>query len=270
MNTVSFMGANLVAQQLDWAMTEGWSQGAAAANDHYRPIATFQERFGSFVQLAVDAGFSNVDVWTGQLNWTWATAEHFAAARSVLDELGVKVTSYAGSFGETPEEFGAAASVAVALGAPILSGTSALLNTGRDALIRELTSAGLVFAIENHPEKTPAEMIAKIGDGAGGMLGTAVDTGWWATQGYDAADAIRSLGAHLVHVHLKDIRAAGAHDTCALGDGIANIESCVEAMREAGFSGPISIEHEPEHYDPMPEVIMSRQRLAGWLDTSRR
>jgi sugar phosphate isomerase/epimerase len=270
MNTVSFMGANLVAQQLGWSMPEGWAQGATAANEHYRPIETFEERFRDFVQLAVDTGFSSIDVWTGQLNWTWATPDHHAAARRVLDALGVPVTSYAGSFGETPEEFAAASSVAVALGVPILSGTSALLASDRDAVLRELTRTGLRFAIENHPEKTPDEVIAKIGDGAGGLLGTAVDTGWWATQGYDAAEAIRALGPHLLHLHLKDIRAAGAHDTCALGDGIVDVESCVVAMREVGFSGTISIEHEPEHYDPMPEIVVSRQRLDEWLAKSGR
>ena len=35
-NNISFMGANLVAQQLDWSMTEGWNQGDTAANDWYR------------------------------------------------------------------------------------------------------------------------------------------------------------------------------------------------------------------------------------------
>lgn len=270
MNAVSFMGANLVAQQLGWTMTEGWAQGATAANDHYRPLETFEKRFRDFVQLALDAGFSSIDVWTGQLNWAWATPEHHASARRVLDDLGVTVTSYAGSFGETPEEFARAAAVAAAIQAPILSGNAPLLNSDRDALIRELTRSGLVFAIENHPEKTPDEVLSKIGDGAGGRIGTAIDTGWWATQGFDAAESIRALAAHVLHVHLKDIRAAGAHDTCALGDGIVGIESCVQAMREIGFAGPVSIEHEPEHYDPMPEVVLSRERLEEWTGASRR
>jgi len=41
---------------------------------------------------------------------------------------------------------------------------------------------------------TAAEMLAKIGDGEDGAVGTAVDTGWWGTHGYDAAQAIRELG----------------------------------------------------------------------------
>lgn len=265
MSSISFMGANLVAQQLDWSMTEGWFQGDTAANDHYRPIETFEQRFGDFVDLAVGAGFSDIDVWTGQLNWEWATPEHFAAARRVLDARGVTVTSYAGAFGATPDEVRAAAGVAVALGAPILSGNCELLATDRAALVAILVETGRVFAIENHPESSADEVLAKIGDGAGGLIGTAVDTGWWATQGADAADAIRRVSGHVMHVHLKDILAAGAHDTCALGDGIVDIPGCLDSMRDIGFTGPISIEHEPEHFDPVPDVVLSKVRLKEWL-----
>lgn len=265
MNAISFMGANLVAQQLDWSMTEGWWQGDTAANDHYRPIETFEDRFGAFVDLAAGAGFRSLDVWTGQLNWEWATQAHLEAARRVLRNRGITVTSYAGGFGDTVEEFGKACAVAVGLGAPILSGNAPLRETDRSGLLTTLRSNGLVFAIENHPETTAEELLEKIGDGDGGFIGAAVDTGWWATQGADAADAIRRLGEHVMHVHIKDIRAAGAHDTCGLGDGIVDIRDCLAAMGEIGFDGPISIEHEPEHYDPMPEVTASKARLDEWL-----
>lgn len=265
MTTISFMGANLVAQQLDWSMTEGWFQGDTAANDYYSPIDTFEERFDAFVGLAVDAGFSSIDVWTGQLNWDWATEQHLAAARRVLASRGVTVTSYAGAFGDTVDQFRRASAVALGLGAPILSGNAGLRVTDRPALVAELNTSGLLLAIENHPEGASAELLEKIGDGADGRIGAAIDTGWWATQGADAADAIRQVGSRVLHVHLKDIRAAGQHETCALGDGIVNIEDCIAAIEEIGFAGTISIEHEPEHYDPMPEVILSKARLEAWM-----
>lgn len=270
MNAISFMGANLVAQQLDWSMTEGWMQGDAAANDHYRPIDTFEERFDAFVGIAVDGGFSSLDVWTGQLSWVWATDEHLEAAARVIRERGVTVTSYAGVFGQTLEEFEKAVAVASALGAPLLSGNTSVRETDRDGLLATLRSAGLALAIENHPEKSADELLAKIGDGAGGLIGAAIDTGWWGTQGVDAADAIRKIGPHVLHVHLKDILAVGAHDTCELGAGIIDIEDCIAAIAEIGFDGPISIEHEPEHYDPVPEVVASRVMVEGSLAAPRR
>lgn len=265
MTTLSFNGANLVAQQLDWSMTEGWSQGDNAANDYYRPIETFPERFAAFVDHIVDAGFDTLDVWTGQLNWTWATADHLAAAQEVLASKGVSVASYAGYFGDAVDEFRAACDVASALGTCILGGSAAALDADRVGVIETLRATGCLLAIENHPEASPAEMRDKIGADAEGLIGTAVDTGWWGTQGFDAAEAIRQLGDHVMYVHLKDILAAGAHETCALGDGIVPIEGCIAAMAEIGYAGAISVEHEPEHYDPTPEVILSRARILEWM-----
>ena len=217
------------------------------------------------MRLVTDAGFDRLDVWTGQLQWSWATPAHLDAARDVLERAGVGVTSYAGLFGDTPEEFTAACGVAAAIGAPILSGNAGLLGADRAALVELLDSHGLVFAIENHPERAAAEVLTKIGDGAGGRIGTAVDTGWWGTQGADAAQVLRELAGHVLHVHLKDIRATGGHETCALGDGVVPVAECVAVLPEIGFTGPISIEHEPEHYDPAPEVAISRERLLEWL-----
>ena len=51
---------------------------------------------------------------------------------------------------------------------------------------------GVRFGYENHPEKSPQEVLELIGD-AEDVLGAAVDTGWWATQGYDPVQAIRDL-----------------------------------------------------------------------------
>jgi hypothetical protein len=40
MTTVSFMGANFVARQVGYNMTDGWGQGDAATNEYFRPLAT--------------------------------------------------------------------------------------------------------------------------------------------------------------------------------------------------------------------------------------
>jgi L-ribulose-5-phosphate 3-epimerase len=122
-----------------------------------------------------------------------------------------------------------------------------------------------VLGLENHPQKTSGELLGEIGTDHGGLIGATVDTGWFGTQGMDAAQAIRELGSNVFYVHLKDIRAAGAHDTCALGDGIVPVRECLAALEEIGYTGSISIEHEPEHYNPYPEVELSRQRLLEWM-----
>lgn len=39
------------------------------------------------------------------------------------------------------------------------------------------------FAIENHPEASIAELVARSGEGAEDVIGIALDTGWAATRG---------------------------------------------------------------------------------------
>ncbi|MFC8521389.1 MULTISPECIES: Gfo/Idh/MocA family oxidoreductase [Micrococcaceae] len=270
MTNISFMGANLVAQQLDWSMTEGWMQGDDAANAYYEPIATFEERFQAFVDLVADAGFDALDVWTAQLNWTWATPAHLEAAQRVLSKSGMTVNSYAGGFGDTPAEFKAACNVAAAIGAPILGGGTSLLTSDRKSLVDILKASGRLLAIENHPEhKSAQDVIDEIGTDGEGLIGTAVDTGWWGTNGVDAAQAIRELGQHVMYIHMKDIREAGAHETCALGEGIVPITDCLSALSEIGYTGPMAIEHEPEHSNPVQDVILSKKLLLGWLGELR-
>jgi L-ribulose-5-phosphate 3-epimerase len=264
-NKISFMGANLVAQQLDWNMTEGWNQGDTAANDWYRPIDTFEERFDAFVASAVDAGFDTIDVWHPQLSWKWATDEHLAAAQRVLQKHGVTVASYGANYGDTVETFRRANEIVQALGTNILGGQTSLLFSDRASVISILKEFGHVLGLENHPQKSAAELLEQIGTDHDGVIGATVDTGWFGTQGFDAAQAIRELGDNVVYVHLKDVRAAGAHDTCAYGDGVVPIEDCVTALQEIGYTKPISIEHEPEHYNPFPEVARSRTRLLELL-----
>ncbi|MDQ0675140.1 L-ribulose-5-phosphate 3-epimerase [Pseudarthrobacter siccitolerans] len=265
-NDISFMGANLVAQQLDWNMTEGWNQGDSAANDWYRPISTFEERFDAFVQSAVHAGFDTLDVWHPQLNYEWATDEHITGAQRVLQKHGVTVASYGSSYGDTVKKFRRANEIAKALGTNILGGQTPLLLSDRTSVIGILKEFGNVLGLENHPQKSAAELLDEIGNDHDGVIGATVDTGWFGTQGFDAAQAIRELGSNVFYVHLKDVRAVGAHDTCAYGDGIVPIEDCVRALNEIGYDRPISIEHEPEHYNPFPEVLRSRARLLELLE----
>jgi sugar phosphate isomerase/epimerase len=121
------------------------------------------------------------------------------------------------------------------------------------------------FGLENHPEKTPQEVLDVIGDERD-VLGSGLDTGWWATQGYDPVAAIEELSDRLFHVHLKDVEALGTHVTCLYGEGCARIAECVNALVRVGYSGPVSIEHEPYDRDPTAEcarmLAMVHEQLA--------
>lgn len=259
------MTANFVARELGWSMPS-WDAGDRAVHHVFRPIETYRERFGALCDEAVALGFDAIDLWDAHLSASWATDEHVGIAVDALAERGLTVASLAGWLGSDPERVERSCRIAAAVGAPVLGGGTALLDEDRHALIGLLQRYDLRFGLENHPERTPNEVLSRIGDGAGGRIGATVDTGWWGTQGYDAARAIRELGPNVLHVHLKDVRHEGVpHETCGYGQGVVPLRACVEALSDIGYRGAISVEHEPEDDDPRPEIREARKLLAGWL-----
>lgn len=251
---LSFVTANFVARELGYKMTEGWGQGDSATQAAFRPLETFGERFEEMIEEIAELGFDTVDLWLAHLHPEWATKNHVSQAKMILVKQGLRVWSLAGGFGETLEALEKSCRLAQALGAKVLAGSSAaaLTEEGRAMLARY----GLKFGLENHPEKSPAEVLEKIGTESD-SVGTAIDTGWWATQGFDAAQAIRELGPRIVAVHLKDIKGIGSHVSVQLGRGIVPIDDCLAALKEVGYKGLITVEHEPEKYDPREEIEAS-------------
>ncbi|NQU11038.1 Gfo/Idh/MocA family oxidoreductase [bacterium] len=276
MNTLSFMSANFVARQLDYQMREGWGQGDQATQEWFRPLNTFRERFDSLLGEITALGFEAIDLWSAHLHHLWATPEHIELVRELLGHHNLRVVSYAGGFGDTVTECRAACRLAAALNIPVLGGGTPLLQEDRPALVKLLREFGLVFGLENHPEKTPEELLAKLGAGDEDVIGVTIDTGWFGTKGSDAEGALRQLAARLKHVHLKDVKARRTaptgypmmdlgHETCRFGDGIVPIEACLKTLVSAGYRGAISIEHEPEEHDPREETRASRELVAQWL-----
>ena len=123
----------------------------------------------------------------------------------------------------------------------------------------------LKLGYENHPEHSGRAVLAKLGDAGADVIGVAVDTGSFATQGYDAAEAITEMAGRILHVHLRDVL-GGAQDTsCRLGLGLVPFPRCLQALREQGYAGALSVEHEQETFDPTPDCVASVAQLQSWL-----
>ena len=258
-NTISFMTANYVARQTGYAM-HGWGHGDRETQEHFRPLATYRERLDAVFGDVAALGFDAVDVWGAHLSPEWATDEHVEIAVDLLSRHGLAVTTYAAWIG--PSNVEQACEIALALGASVIG---AGFSGNATVIAAVLQKYDVRLAVENHPEKTPREVIAKIERGEGAFAAT-VDTGWWGTQGYDAPRAIEELAEHVVHVHLKDVRAVGEpHETCRWGEGIVPVEDCVRTLRRIGYTGAIAVEHEPEKHDPTEECREMREQLERWL-----
>jgi L-ribulose-5-phosphate 3-epimerase len=262
---VSFITANYVAEELGYGAADEWGPFDDATNAAFEPLDGFAARFDDLLARITGIGFDTIDLWFGHLSWQWATPEHVALAREALVRRDVRVVSLAGGIGSV-DDLRAACRLANDLDVDLIAGPGDLLRRDRKAAIAVLREHGVRFGLENHPEKTPREVLAAIGDDAD-VLGATVDTGWWATQGYDPVAAIHELSERIFAVHLKDIEALGTHVTCMYGNGCARIEACVDAVLELGYSGPVSIEHEPYDRDPTAEcarmLTVIRQQLAA-------
>jgi L-ribulose-5-phosphate 3-epimerase len=46
---------------------------------------------------------------------------------------------------------------------------------------------------------------------------------------------------------------------------VVPLERCVEALRTIDYRGGVSIEHEPDDYDPTAEIAAARGMIEGWL-----
>ncbi|HUQ22323.1 MAG TPA: sugar phosphate isomerase/epimerase [Gaiellaceae bacterium] len=253
------MTANFVARETGWAM-HGWGHGDRETNEAFAPVEAYGERFDALLRDVRTLGFEAIDLWGAHLNPDWATAEHEALAREALARRGVRVATYGTWVG--PGNVARSCELARAVGTDVIGGG---MSGNAAELAPELREHGVTLAIENHPERTPADVLAKIEAGAGTMAAT-VDTGWWATQGYDPAQAIVELGEHVRHVHLKDVLHEGEpHETCPWGEGIVDVEACVRALERIRYTGALTIEHEPEDHDPSDEVRSMRAQLEGWL-----
>lgn len=288
MNTISFMTANFVARELDYSMTKGWWEGDQATDQYFRPPETFAERFDAMLGEITPLGFSAIDLWVAHLHPDWATPRQIEEAAALLKKRGLSVSSLAIGIPADLDKLEPIAVIAKALGTRLLGGSCApgVLENRRDELLAALEKHDLVFGYENHPEKSAAEMLSKIGAPCNGRIGVAIDTGWFGTYRTNAAVAIRELGGRLAHVHLKDIfepcissdhpdiRVEAkenptlkdmGHETCALGEGVVGIEACVAALKETGYRGGISIEHEPEDHNPLEDIRLGYSRLQNWL-----
>lgn len=271
MNRISLNCSTFVGQQCGYGPDSDWKSCVDAVNQFYSPLATFAERFEQLILSVKALGFDALDVWTpGQLSWAWATNEHISMARRLLEQHGMTVTSIGGEFGSTRDDFVSACTLAVGVNTKLLSGTVPLLFTDRAFLVAKLEAFDLKLAIENHPEKTPEAMLAKIGDTAHGRIGTAVDTGWYATQGYDVANAIEKLKDHILHVHLKDVlqpTQPEEHINCGYGKGCVPLEETVAMLRQIQYAGDYSIEDHAFDHDPTHEIEEARTWLESRLRT---
>jgi len=249
---VAFNTANLVARFTNYRFElKNWGEQqkkTTAAMDEKAWAAICQEIAGT--------GFRAVEIWEAHAAPETLNASRAAVWKRILADHGLKPIGYAGSLRRETLQ------VCQWLGIPQVNGGSrGLAPEAATALCREYR---IGFNYENHPEKNLAEILAQIG-GGNEWLGVCIDTGWLGTQGANVPETIRAGGRLVRHVHIKDVKTAGAHETCLLGEGIVNVAGCLAALKAIGYPGVYSWEDEPEDRNPFDSAVRNRQWIEARL-----
>lgn len=119
---------------------------------------------------------------------------------------------------------------------------------------------GVHLAYENGSDKSVAEIMSAV-RGSNEWIGVNLDTGNLAAQGGDPVQAVRELGQRIVHVHLKDVPAVGAHTCVELGRGIVDVAGVLRELRGIGYDNWLSIEVETGDRDPTAEILSSAETV---------
>lgn len=250
-------------------------QGDDATQKWFSPLPTFAARFDEMLGEVKALGFDAIDLWGAHLHWHWATISHIGTAKALLAKHHLVVRSYASWVGGDASDLRAACRLCNALEIPIIAGNIELVARNRGEATDILREYGVLYAVENHPEKSTAELQARLGAGDEDVVGIALDTGWCGTQSWNALEALRELFPRVFTVHLKDVKAKRSqpsgltfvdmgHETCRLGEGIVPVRAVVETLRQLDFRGPIGIEHEPEEFDPREDCRAGRELTERW------
>ena len=135
----------------------------------------------------------------------------------------------------------------------VIPGAEADLPALHDALARGVEAAErkeVTFALEAIVGRIIGTTATAL-DALDAVPGLAInfDPSHLLIMGDDTVEAARQLGSKSAHMHLKDAR--GTLDEWAfvpLGTGEIDLVKTTAALVEAGFDGPISIEHESHYF----------------------
>lgn len=188
-----------------------------------------------------------------------ASPEGLAAMKEILKKNGLAAVAY-GVVGIPTDEEGARKvfHFAKELDIKVINTES----TGSiDTIEKMVKEFDIKVGYHNHPRKPNDEnykvwdpnYILELTKGRDPRIGSCADLGHWTNSALSAADSIRLLKDRVVASHIKDI-AVGGSGVVRPGTGRANLAEALKALKEVGFDGPISIEHETNWDDNVADV----------------
>ena len=238
----------------------GWFVGAQAY--------TFN-RFSFFEAIAKtkEAGGNLIELYPGQTlkpgskektNHTMSDAA-FAEMKAELDRQGVRAVNYGVVGAKNKEDVQAIMKFAKKLGLYSVCTESTEQIAAWEAAAIE-TDVKVAFHEHGGSMDKPKYKvwnplyILGVVESRDHRVGACADLGHWATSNLKSVECVRILEGRIISVHLKDKEKFGSSAVVVAGKGVCDIDGCLKELIRQKFDGHISVEHEADWLDSVPQV----------------
>ena len=239
----------------------GWFVGAQAYTfkefSFFEAIAKTKEAGGNIIEL-----FPGHTLKPGSKEKTHHSMSDatFAEMKAELDRQGVRAVNYGVVGAKNKEEVYAIMKFAKKLGlyAVCSESTEQIVHWESAAIEFDIKVAfhehGGSMSNPKYKVWNPLYILGVV-ESRDRRVGACADLGHWATSGLSSVWALKVLEGRVVSVHLKDKSDFGHKATVVVaGKGVCDIDGCLKELIRQKFDGHISVEHENDWKDSVPQV----------------
>ena len=226
-------------------------------------------RFSAFEAIAKtkEAGGNLIEFYPGQILKPGSkekvnhsmSAEAMAELQAELKRQGVRAVNYGVVGANSPEEVGKIMAFAKKMGlyAVCTESTEQIVAWEKAAIEHDIKVAfhehGGSMDKPKYKVWNPLYILGVV-ESRDKRVGACADIGHWATSNLKSVECLRILNGRIISVHLKDKEKFGPSPVVVAGKGVVDVAACLEELKKQKFDGHISIEHEADWNDSVPQV----------------
>jgi len=255
------LAATLHAEPIPESLRQnGWFIGAQAYT--FKEFTTFEA-----IAKTKEAGGNMIEIYPGQKMKPGSDVKiHHTMPEEAIVELlaecerqGVHCVNYGVVPAHNADEVNKIMAFAKRLGLYAVCTESAEQIAAWEAAAKE-TDVKVAFhehggSMENPKYKVWHPLyISGLVEGRDKRVGACADLGHWCTSNLKPVECLRILDGRIISVHLKDKEKFGQVPVVTVGTGVVDAKACLEELKKQKFDGHISIEHENEWKENVPQV----------------
>lgn len=239
-------------------------------------------RFSAFesIEKTAEAGGRIIEIYPGQrlspdddTPSNQLSDEQIAQLHEKLREHDILFVNYGVVVMPTPEEARSVFEYAQKLGVPAITANP---NTPEEMdFLEELVQEfDIMLAIHNHPRPEDPDSeyriwdpvhVMNLLDGRDARMGICADTGHWIRSGISPLDALQLSEGRVISLHMKDVdRNSREAEDVIFGTGVGQISEILTELTRQNFAGHISIEHEANWENNVPDVTKNVNYIRNW------